>query len=94
MEFCSLPELVQALPLDDAVRIVKSEGAVVFRATSRVQERIEVLLEKQREGHLEAGEEQELMAYEELDDLLSLVNRMVRNAMDPGGQDGALAQTA
>jgi len=78
--------------MDDAVRIEPCEGAPVFRATPRVQERIEDLLEKQTEGPLSAMEERELLAFEELDELLSLVNRLVRNSTS--GQDGALARTA
>lgn len=78
--------------MDDAVRIEPCEGVPVFRAAPRVQERIEDLLEKQTEGPLDAREEQELLAFEELDDLLSLVNRLVRNSTS--GPDGALARTA
>ncbi len=88
-----LARLLQALPMDDAVRIEPCEGVPVFRATPRVQERIEDLLEKQTEGPLDAGEEQELLAFEELDDLLSLVNRLVRNS-STNGPGGALARTA
>ena len=78
--------------MDDAVRIEPCEGVPVFRATPRVQERIEDLLEKQTEGPLDSGEEQELLAFEELSDLLSLVNRLVRNSTH--GLDGSLARTA
>ncbi len=78
--------------MDDAVRIEPCEGVPIFRATPRVQERIEDLLEKQAEGSLDAGEKQELLAFEELDELLSLVNRLVRNST--GDQDGTLARTA
>ncbi|MFT3768270.1 MAG: hypothetical protein QM820_22700 [Minicystis sp.] len=94
MNLPRLPQLVQALPMDDAVRIEQCEGVPVFRATPRVQERIEDLLDKQAEGALEADEERELLAYEELDELLSLVNRLVRNGMNTGGQGGTLARTA
>jgi hypothetical protein len=89
-----LPTLVKALPMDDAVRIEPCEGVPIFRATLRVQERIEDLLEKQTEGPLEEGEARELEAFEELDELLSLVNRLVRNAMDSGGRGEPLARTA
>lgn len=78
--------------MDDAVRIEPCEGVPVFRATQRVQERIEDLLEKQSAGLLEGSEQQELLAFEELDELLSLVNRLVRNSTV--GQDGTLARTA
>jgi hypothetical protein len=63
-------------------------------APPRVQERIEDLLEKQTEGPLDEGEVHELEAFEELDEFLSLVNRLVRNAMDSSGRGGPLAQTA
>lgn len=89
-----LPALVKALPMDDAVRIEPCEGVPIFRATLRVQERIEDLLEKQTEGPLEEGEARELEAFEELDELLSLVNRLVRNAMDSGVRGEPLARTA
>jgi hypothetical protein len=78
--------------MDDAVRIEPCEGVPVFRATARVKERIEDLLEKQTGGPLDAGELQELLAFEELDELLSLVNRLVRNSTT--GHDGTLARTA
>ncbi len=55
----------------------------VFRATHCTQERIEHLLEKRTEGPLDAAEEQELLAFEELDELLSLVNRLVRTRTAP-----------
>jgi hypothetical protein len=87
-----LPELLQALPMDDAVRIEPCDGVPVFRATPRVQERIEDLLEAQTERPLSAEEARELLAFEELDELLSLVNRIVRNSA--GGSGGPLAQTA
>jgi hypothetical protein len=89
-----LPTLVKALPMDDAVRIEPCEGVPIFRATPRVQERIEDLLEKQTEGSLDDGEEREFAAFEELDDFLSLVNRLVRNAMEPDDRGEPLAQTA
>lgn len=94
MSLSHLPKLVQALPLDDAVRIEPCEGVPVFRATPRVQGRIENLLEKQTEGPLDASEERELLAYEELDELLSLVNRLVRNSMSPDGSGETFARTA
>lgn len=94
MHLPHLPTLVKALPMDDAVRIEPCEGVPIFRATPRVQERIEDLLEKQTGGPLDEGEARELEAFEELDELLSLVNRLVRNAMAPGGRGEPFAQTA
>jgi hypothetical protein len=72
----SLPETVQA---EGAIRLELVEGIPIFRASDRVQNRIETLLIKQKESILNSQEEKELDDYEELDDYLSLVNRTVRN---------------
>ncbi len=74
-----LENLPRGLPLDGAVRIDLVEGVPIFHASSFVIERIETLLAKQKEITLTDEEEQELDGYEELDDYLSLVNRMIRN---------------
>jgi hypothetical protein len=86
--------LAQALPLDDAVRIELREGVPIFRAPPRIQERIEELLEKRSEAPLSAEEEGELGRYEELDDLLGLVNRLVRNEMLVDDRGSGLARSA
>jgi len=83
-----LEMLAKSLPLEDAVRIELREGVPVFCAQSRIQERIEELLEKQPTSSLTEGEERELLQYEELDEFLSLVNRLVRNSMRAGGEAG------
>ncbi len=74
-----LSHLPNSLPLDGAVRIELVEGVPIFRASSLVQGQIEALLIKQKESALTSEEETELDEYEELDDYLSLVNRMIRN---------------
>ncbi len=74
-----LENLPRSLPLDGAVRIDLVEGVPIFRASSFVIERIELLIAKQKENALTEDEEKELDSYEELDDYLSLVNRMIRN---------------
>ncbi len=83
--------LPQAMPLDNVVRIEMSEGAPIFRALPWIQERIEELLEKQQTTALDAAEKRELLQYEELDDFLSLVNRLVRNLMQANGRGTAHA---
>lgn len=78
----SLPKfraLAQGLPLDNVVRIEVEEGLPVLRATEHVQERIAELLAKQKEVSLSPAEEQELDRFEEIDDYLSLLNRLARN---------------
>ncbi|MDF5732760.1 MAG: hypothetical protein PUP92_33410 [Rhizonema sp. PD38] len=74
-----LKSLPASLPTEGAVRIELSEGIPIFRASSAVQNCIEELLEKQHDTSLSAEEEQELVAYEEMDDYLSFANRTIRN---------------
>ncbi len=76
-----LDALPNSLPLEGAVRIELVEGVPVFRASSQVQIRIEALLDKQKITTLDSNEEQELSSYEELDDYLSLVNRIIRQEL-------------
>jgi uncharacterized protein YnzC (UPF0291/DUF896 family) len=75
----NLEHLPNSLPLDGAIRIELVEAVPIFRASKIVMERIEELLAKQKESPLTLEEENELDKYEELDDYLSLVNRMIRN---------------
>jgi hypothetical protein len=77
--FPRLHRLPTTLPVEGAVRIEIEEGTPIFRASSAVQARIEALLLKQRASGLSAEEEQELDGYEEIDDYLSFLNRVVRN---------------
>ena len=74
-----LKRLPSSLPLEGAVRIELVEGVPIFKAASRIQNRIDFLLDKQKSTLLEPEEEQELDTYEELDDYLSLVNHTIRN---------------
>jgi hypothetical protein len=83
MTISLLPKLrsfPQNLPLEGAVRIELVEGIPIFRAASIVQNRIETLLAKQQDETLNPAEEEELDCYEDIDDYLSFVNRLVRNA--------------
>jgi hypothetical protein len=82
----NLELLTQALPLEDAVRIELRSGVPVFRARPKIQARIDELLEKQPSAPLTEVESRELLQYEELDDFLSLVNRLVRNSLHAGGE--------
>lgn len=73
-----LNSLPASLPAENAVRIELVEGVPIFRASTIVQQRIEALLERQQDGQLSVDEERELDRYEEIDDYLSLLNRIVR----------------
>jgi hypothetical protein len=69
------------LPREGAIRIEIEEGIPIFRASKRVQTRIEELLTKQVDIGLTGQEEEELERYEEVDDYLSFLNRIVRNLL-------------
>ena len=77
----NLRSLLQNLPLERAVRMELVEGVPIFRATSIVQTRIEALIVDRQDRVLSPAEEDELDCYEEVDDYLSFVNRMVRNTL-------------
>jgi hypothetical protein len=68
-------------PLDGAVRLELQDGVPVLRASTAVQRRIATLLRKQQHGTLSPAEITELDQYEDLDDYLSLLNRLVRNSL-------------
>ena len=72
-----LNHLPETLLRDGAVHL--EQGIVIFRASVAVQERINEPLDKQQAKTLTAEEERELLAYEEVDDYPSHVNRLIRN---------------
>jgi len=74
-----LSHLPRALPQEDALCLTLQEGIPLVRASGRIQARIVLLLQKQQEHGLSAGESEEFDFYEELDDYLSLLNRITRN---------------
>jgi hypothetical protein len=76
-----LTNLPVSMPPEGAVRIELVEGIPLFRASTVVQEKIEKLLSKQQKRKLNMEEEKELDLYEEMDDYLSFLNRLVRNLM-------------
>ncbi len=55
------------------------EGVPLFRASTTVRNRIETLPRKHKDSGLTAEEETELDRYEEIDDYLGFLNRVVRN---------------
>lgn len=74
-----LRSLPVTLPREGAIALELEQGILVFRVAHSVQERIESLLDKQRDATLTPAEEQELQQYEEVDDYLSFLNRLTRN---------------
>jgi hypothetical protein len=79
--FPRLGALLEDFPLEGAVRIEVEEGVPILRATASVRERIEELVSKERDAGLTAEEVEEFERYEELDDYLSLLNRLTRNLL-------------
>ncbi len=69
-------------PSEGALSMELVGGKPVIRASSSVQDRIETLLGQQRESGLSKIENEELDLYEEIDDYLSLLNRIVRNSFE------------
>ncbi len=67
------------LPRDGAVQLELEEGVLIFRVSDAVQDRIESLLQRQRDASLSPDEVEELKQYEDIDDYLSFTNRMLRN---------------
>lgn len=74
-----LHRLPASLPLEGAISLELQEGIPILRASPAVQEWIEQLVHKQQEHTLSAQEQEELETYEEVDDYLSLLNRITRN---------------
>ncbi|MCB8927279.1 MAG: hypothetical protein H6652_16810 [Ardenticatenaceae bacterium] len=75
----NVKKLPKSMPNDGSISMILEEGVPVFRASSQVQERIQKLLTHQLENELTSEEVEELDRYEEIDDYLSHLNRVVRN---------------
>jgi hypothetical protein len=76
-----LQRLPATLPAEGAVCIELREGIPVLHASASVQKRIGTLLRKQQESKLSVEEARELEQYEEIDDYLSFLNRVIRNLL-------------
>ena len=77
-----LPKLSKfptSLPQDGSINMVLEQGVPTFRASPAVVGRVAQLLGRERSGELSQAETDELERYEEIDDYLSHLNRVVRN---------------
>jgi len=74
-----LRDLPISMPREGAINIEFEQGLPILRIVQAAQDKIESLLDKQRESSLTANEEIELQKYEEVDDYLSYLNRLIRN---------------
>ena len=86
-----LRQLPLSMPQDGALNLELEQGVPILRIAATAQERIESLLHKQQETALTAAEEAELRSYEELDDYISYLNRLIRNLTLAAPQDLAHA---
>lgn len=73
------PEWVQHLP-DGAVSIDLEDAGIVLRASTKLQERFEALLDKKKAATLTSEEDREYTAICDLDTALSWLNRLARQA--------------
>jgi hypothetical protein len=69
---------------DGTITMRLEEGVPIFTASRLVHERIQELLGKEKSNHLTKRELDELDTYEDIDDYLSYVNRVVRNMLVHG----------
>lgn len=74
-------KLPRSLPAEGAISMALEEGIPIFRASRMVQERVQLLLDKVADDKLSLGESEELDRYEEIDDYLSHLNRLIRNSI-------------
>jgi hypothetical protein len=72
-------DLPAALRREGAINLEIEQGVIILRASKAVQNRIESLLHKQKTAKLTQAEKKELQQYEQIDDYLSLLNRLSRN---------------
>jgi len=72
-------DMPAALRRDGAINLEVEQGVIILRASKAVQDRIEALLNKQQTEKLTRAEKRELQQYEQIDDYLSLLNRLSRN---------------
>lgn len=75
----TLSDLPASLRREGAINLEIEQGVIILRASKAVQNRIESLLRKQQTAKLTRAEEKELRQYEQIDDYLSLLNRLSRN---------------
>jgi len=78
--FLNLHRLPNSLSLEGSIGIELAKGVLVFRISTKIQERIETLIAQKTESALTSEEATELEQYQELVDYLNLVNETMRKA--------------
>ena len=67
---------------DGAVSVTVAGSTLVLKASNTLQERFEILLEKQKAGELSIEESREYQAICDLDTALSWLNRLARGSQN------------
>ena len=76
----NLHRLPNSLPSEGSIGIELVKGLLVFRISTKIQERIETLFAQKTESALTSEEATELDQYQELVDYLNLVNETIKKA--------------
>ena len=76
----NLHRLPNSLPSEGSIRIELVKGILVFRISTKIQERIETLIDQKTASALTSEEATELEQYQELVNYLNLVNETMRKA--------------
>jgi hypothetical protein len=76
----NLHRLPNSLPREGSIRIELVKGLLVFRISTKIQERIETLIAQKTESAVTSEEATELDQYQLLVDYLNLVNETIKKA--------------
>lgn len=74
-----LEALPPSFPAEGALNIKIKEGIPVIKSSSKIQNRIERLINRQKRGELSQDEIDQFDYFEQIDDYISLLNRITRN---------------
>ena len=76
----NLHRLPNSLSIEGSIGIELVKELLVFRISTKIQERIETLIAQKTESALTSEEETELDQYQQLVDYLNLVNETIKKA--------------
>jgi len=74
-----LETIPSSFPTEGALSLEIREGIPIIRSSSIIQNKIDRLINKQKEYGLSPDETDEFDYFEQIDDYISLVNRITRN---------------
>ena len=76
----NLHRLPNSLSIEGSIGIELVKGLLVFRISTKIQDRIETLIAQKTESALTSEEETELDQYQQFVDYLNLVNETIKKA--------------